>query len=375
MNFDLSDEQLMVCEQARRLFADHASPAHLRRLLNAGEGWSEPLWRQLSSLGFLGTALPEEFGGLGMTPLDFAMIVQEAGRTVAPIPLFTSLCLAAEAIALAGTIEQKAEYLPQLASGAAIATFGHVEREGAVLSADIAARVSRESISGTKFPVPYADIATFAVVTARDADGELQLGIVEMAQIGVDVAAARGIDELERHFRVDLSDARFTPLAQGAAAEAALRTLYDRAAIYAAFAQIGGAEACLDMARDYAVERRAFGRPIGSFQAISHRLVEILSLLEIARSNAWFAAWALANAPAEVGRAAAVARISATDAYERAARENLHIHGGAGYTWEADCHFYYRRTRLEAVRLGHAGEWADRLVGLLGESLDDAIQA
>jgi acyl-CoA dehydrogenase len=366
MNFDLSDEQIMLKEQAARVFATHASPAELRRLIDSGAGWSEPLWRQLIELGFLGAAIPDEYGGLGMSALDLAVLVEEAGRAVAPVPLLASLCLGAEAISLAGTPEQKARYLPQLASGAAIATFAHVEKEGRVLGADVAARVVDGRLSGTKFPVPYADIASLLVAVARGEDGALQLGICELPQDGVAIDFVRGIDELERHFALRFSQAAFAPMARGEAAQAALDELYDRAAVYTAFVQIGGAQACLDLACGYARERHAFGRPIGSYQGVSHRLVEILCLLELARSNAWFAAWTMDNDRAQTRHAAAVARISATDAYELAARENLHVHGGIGYTWEADCHFHYRRTRLEANRLGSSREWADRLVGLLG---------
>jgi acyl-CoA dehydrogenase len=116
------------------------------------------------------------------------------------------------------------------------------------------------------------------------------------------------------------------------------------------------------MARDYALERKVFSRPIGSFQSIKHRLADMLCLVEVARSNAWYAAWALANDPAGAHAAAAVARLSATEAYEFASRENVQVHGGIGYTWEADCHFYYRRSRLLASSLGTVAEWSDRLV-------------
>jgi alkylation response protein AidB-like acyl-CoA dehydrogenase len=116
------------------------------------------------------------------------------------------------------------------------------------------------------------------------------------------------------------------------------------------------------MARDYALERKVFSRPIGSFQAIKHKLADILCLVEVARSNAWFAAWSLTNDPAGAPAAAAAARLSAIEAYEYASRENVQVHGGIGYTWEADCHFYYRRSRLLSSSLGTVAEWSDRLV-------------
>lgn len=365
MNFDLSDEQNMLREQAERIFQEHAAPERLRKLLDERAPYDPDLWNSLSELGFLGAALPEEYGGLGMTPLDLAMLVEEAGRACAPVPLFSSICLAAEAIALAGTEAQKAEWLPKLTSGEAIGTFAHVEGPGPVLGARVTTRFAGETLTGVKFPVPDAAIARIAVVAAVDADGAPVLALLDLAQDGVDREDVPGMDELRHHARLTLDGAKAEAMCAGEAATAALGALYDRAAVYAAFEQVGGAERALFMARDYALERKVFSRPIGSYQGIKHRLADMLCLVEVARSNAWYAAWALVNDPEGARAAAAAARLSATEAYEFASRENVQIHGGIGYTWEADCHFYYRRSRLIAASLGTPAEWSDRLVAAM----------
>ena len=146
------------------------------------------------------------------------------------------------------------------------------------------------------------------------------------------------------------------------------RRLLDRAAVYMAFEQVGGADACLAMARDYALARHAFGRPIGSFEAIKHKLADIYVGNELARSNAYFGAWALSTNARELPLAAAAARISATQAFDFAANENVHVHGGIGFTWEADCHLYQKRARHLALALGPQRAWKDKLVTELEQS-------
>jgi len=135
--------------------------------------------------------------------------------------------------------------------------------------------------------------------------------------------------------------------------------------VLVAFEQIGGAAACLAMATEYAKQRHAFGRPIGSFQAIKHKLADVYIAAELARSNAYYGAWALSRDAAELPLAAAAARVSASDAFWMAARENIQTHGGMGFTWAADCHLFYRRAKLLALALGSAPHWKDRLVGEL----------
>jgi alkylation response protein AidB-like acyl-CoA dehydrogenase len=155
------------------------------------------------------------------------------------------------------------------------------------------------------------------------------------------------------------------PLLANRGGWAVVQKLLDRAAVFFAFEQVGGAEAALHMARDYALERYAFGRPIASFQAIKHKLADMYVSLELARAHAYYAAWAISNDAPELASAAAAARIAATDAYYMASKENIQIHGGMGFTWEMDCHLYYRRAKALALLLGSAGYWRNRLIGEL----------
>jgi alkylation response protein AidB-like acyl-CoA dehydrogenase len=356
MDLDLSDEQKQLKDQVQRLLAEQVTPDLLRRVITEESGFDPGLWRSAADLGLLGAAIPEEYGGVGLGERDLCVIAEEMGRAVAPIPFFSSICLAAEAIKLAGTPAQKQAWLPKLASGEAIGTFAWTEGLGAA-GASVSARLSGGKLNGSKAPVPDAELAHVAVVVCAGP----KLALVDLSGAGVTRSPLKGFDQLRKHARLTFAD---TPAEAMDAADAdeTLRRLYDRAAIFAAFEQVGAAESALMMARDYTLARYTFGRQLASYQALKHRLADILVMVELARSNALYAAAALeADAP-DLPAAAATARVAATRAYEIAARENLQLHGGIGFTWEANCHFHYRRARLLALNLGSAEVWEGRLI-------------
>jgi len=175
------------------------------------------------------------------------------------------------------------------------------------------------------------------------------------------------VDPTRSHARLDFDGAPAEPLGAAGQGWPLVRALLDRAAVLVAFEQVGGAQGALDMAREYAMGRFAFGRPIASFQAIKHKLVDMYVATELARSNAYYAAWALSTGAAELPVAAAAARVSATEAFWLSAKENIQTHGGMGFTWEFDCHLYYRRAKLLALALGSARVWKHKLMDAIAE--------
>lgn len=351
MDFDLSDEQKMLAEQARGLLAERTPFDHLRKLIDGGAEWDEPLWRELGEMGFLGANIPEEFGGLGMSELDLGVIAQELGRANAAVPFFSSIVLAADAIRMAGSAAQKAEWLPKLASGEIVGCFASAEGPGPLLGRK--AEFSGGTLTGSKFPVADAGIADIVVVQCGD-----KLAIVDLNHPTVRRTKLDSFDQLRPHYHIDFdwTDADLLP------GESCIAQLLDRAAVQAAFEAVGGSEACLQMGKDYTMERQMFGRPLAGYQAIKHKLADVAVSIELAKSNAYFAGWAAESSPEDLPGAAAAARLTAIKAFELAARENLQVHGGIGYTFEANCHFYYRRERMLAVIVGNRGYWADRLL-------------
>lgn len=364
MNFEFSPDQLQIKEEARKVLADLSSSAAVHKGLDSGAPFDRNLWSTLGGLGFLGAAIPEAHGGTGAGHLELCVIAEELGRALAPIPFSSSIGLGAELILAAGTPAQKAKYLPGLASGASIACLALCEGPGPIVPQAVKAQAAASTVSGGKWPVLDGDVADLAIVAARS-DERIALFIVELAAPGVARSPLSTIDPTRSQARIDFTGAPAELLA--ADGWPVLASALDRAAVLAAFEQVGGAERALEMARDHALQRYAFGRPIGSFQAIKHKLVDMYVSVELARSNAYFGAWALSQAASELPEAAAAARVSATQAYQLCAKENIQIHGGMGFTWELDCHLHYRRANLLAVSLGGLTQWQDRLIEQMRE--------
>ena len=365
MNFDFSEDLMQLRDQAHKFLREKSSPKAVRCILEGAAPYDESLWRQIGQMGWLGAAIPEEFGGAGLGHEGLCVLAEEVGRALAPVPFSSSVYLATEAIMALGTEEQKRTYLPQLAEGKVIGAFALAEQPGNPSAESINASVSKGRLSGVKLPVADGGIADFTVVVARDDAAAPALFLVNLHEAGVVRSTMRTLDPSRNHAQLVFDQAPAVLLGSYACGWEGIKRLLDRAAILVAFEQVGGAQACLDMAKNYAMERYAFGRPIGSFQAIKHKLADIFVAIELARSNAYYGAWALSSDAAELPLAAATARISATDAYHLAAKENIQIHGGMGCTWEFDCHLYYRRAKLLALTLGSAPYWRGQLLAEL----------
>lgn len=335
MNFEFDDDQHMVREQARAFLKDHCPPTVVRRVLEGDEMYAADLWQQMVDLGWTATVIPEQYGGLGMSYLELVVIAEEVGRACAPVPFSSSVYLATEALLLAGSEAQKLTWLPKLASGEAIGTLAYAEGPGQPTAASLETTASAGKISGRKAVVADARIAQLMIVVAKSDSGDgASLYIVPMDQDGVSCEAVKTIDPSLNHADVTFDDAAAELLGGEGEGWSLLNTVLDRAAVLFAWEQLGGSETCLEMAKDYAMDRYAFGRPIGSYQAIKHKLADMYVKNTLARSNGYYGAWALnTNAP-ELPLAAATARVGSTEAYYYASKENIQTHGGMGYTWE-----------------------------------------
>ncbi|HET6182694.1 MAG TPA: acyl-CoA dehydrogenase family protein [Acetobacteraceae bacterium] len=361
MNFDFSDDSKMLREQARRFLAEKCTSKAVRTVLEGEAPYLRPLWCEMAEMGWLGAAIPEDYEGGGLGHEALCVLAEELGRANAPVPFVASIALGAEAILAAGSAAQKRAHLPGIARGETIATAALGAGPGEPRAARVQATLREGRISGEAWPVPDGMVADLAVVAAREGGG-VTLALVDLNGPGVKREALESLDPTAPQARLRFESAPAETMAGGWDAVGAV---LDRAAVLVAFAQIGGASACLEMATAYAKERHAFGRPIGSFQAIKHRLADVYVATELARSNAYYGAWALQAGAAELGLAAATARVSASEAGFFAAKENIQVHGGIGFTWEMDCHLFYRRAKHLGLVLGSARYWKDRLVSEL----------
>src|SRR5579871_2084526 len=366
MNFDFSDDQKQLRDEARKFLSEKCSPKAVRAVLDGKAPYDRELWKGLAEMGFLGVAIPESYGGAGAGYLELCVIAEEMGRALAPVPFSSTVYLFAEAILIAGSEEQKKRLLPKVASGEIIGTFARAEGPGAVLPKNIRTTLKGGKLNGKKIAVIDGPIADYAVVLARASDepGErgLQLALVDLKGSGVKRKECTTLDASRGHADISFENANAEALGKIGEGWSDTSRVLDRAAILTAFEQVGGADVCLAMAKEYAMTRYAFGRPIASFQAIKHKLADMYIGNELARSNAYYGAWALSTNARELPLAAAAARVSATQAFDYASKENTQAHGGIGFTWEADCHFYYKRSRQLGLALGPQRTWKDKLV-------------
>jgi alkylation response protein AidB-like acyl-CoA dehydrogenase len=342
VNFDFSEDQKLLAQTARDYLDENAPLSACREVLESDQPYSRDLWKGAAELGWLGTAIPEEYGGAGFGHLELAVIAEEVGRALAPIPFSSSVYFASEALLLAGTDAQKQKYLPRLASGASIGTFALSEKPGQNGTGGAQTSFEGGLLSGTKLPVMDGDVADFAVVSARSGTGT-SLVIADLGGDGVERRPLSSFDPSRSQARL-----RF----EGAPAELL-------------GAEGEGSALAFEITKDFAMGRYAFGRPIASFQVIKHNLAERWCDIEIARSNSYYGAWALSGDEPELGIAASVARIAASDAYTKMSEDMIQIHGGVGYTWEYDCHLFYRRAQLLAAALGNPASWKHKLVDRL----------
>jgi alkylation response protein AidB-like acyl-CoA dehydrogenase len=366
MNLDFSDDQKHLQDQVRRFLTERCPPSAVRAILEGPEPFDRALYKGLGELGVLGAAIPEAYGGVGLSHLELCLVAEELGRVLAPVPVASSIYLVAEFLLQAGSEAQKQAWLPRLASGEAVGTFAFVEGQGRVTPDKIHAAVKDGRLSGAKSPVPDGDVADLAIVAARSGSGRgekaISLFLVDLNGAGVKREVLETIDPTRSYAKLIFDAAAAEPLGGEGDGWHIASQVMDRAAILMAFEQIGGADRALEMARDYALDRMAFGRQIGSFQAIKHMLADMYVSATLARSNAYYGAWALASGASELPVAAATARVSATQAFQHCARNNIQVHGGMGFTWAFDCHLFYRRSNALALALGSLSTWEDLLI-------------
>jgi acyl-CoA dehydrogenase len=354
MNFQFSDEAEALRDQARKFLQDKSPRDKARAVMNSGAAHDAGLWAEIVGLGWTALRIPEEHGGLGLSVLELCVLAEEIGRLVSPVPFTSSVLLATEALIIAGTDAQKAKWLPKLADGSAIGAVALAEGTS-VPGTKSKLTVASGSVTGVKQPVQDAASADFFIVS-----GPTGLMLVEKGE-GVSISDVETIDMVRRSSTVTFNDAPCEAMGAG------LETFLASSAVLLAFEGLGGADAAMEMAIGYAQERVAFGRKIAGYQAVKHRLADMYIKNQLARSHAYYGAWALLTDAAELTQAAAGARVAALDAFQFAAEENVQLHGGIGFTWESDCQFYYRRARLLSGALGSKNHWSDVLVRALDQ--------
>jgi len=330
MDFAFNDEQQEIKSTARDFLASRFKPEKVRELAESGEPYDDALWAEVCGLGWPGIAIAEEYGGLGLGVVELVILLEEMGYALAPSPLISN-AFAGVLIEKAGSDEQKRRWLPGIASGE--------DRGAAAFNAD---------------PEPIVGAAKGAVVLVlNEGDGGR---IVEADDATLEQLPL--IDTTRAYFRA--SAERGDPL-PGDIAPAV-----DIGAVASSAELVGVAQRALDIAVAYAKEREQFGRPIGAYQAVSHRLAEMLWDVEEARSLLYYAAWCADANPEALPLAASMVKARASDAACQVTHNAVQTLGGIGFTWEHDIHFFLKRARVSAQLLGTPSRHRDRVAALAG---------
>lgn len=341
MDFGLTDDQREIQRTARELLAERAKPERVREHAEAGRMDAE-LWRELCELGWPGIAVAEEHGGQGLGTIELAILCEELGRALAPVPFLPS-ALAAMLIEHGGSEEQRARWLPGLASGDTVGALG-------------------TALDGTAELLIGGAEATLLILIEDDGSARV------LAADEAEITPTASVDPTRSAARVSASADAGEALAEGCAG-------LGRALVAVSAELIGVCDRALEMTVAYVKDRRQFGVPVGSYQAVSHRCAQMLLDTEKARSAVAFAAWTADSEPARLAEAAAMAKAAASDAAREVTASAIQAHGGIGFTWEADIHWLYKRALVDASLLGGAKRHRARLAGILADRLGASAAA
>jgi alkylation response protein AidB-like acyl-CoA dehydrogenase len=370
VEFRFTDEQGDLRAAVRKFGAENFDEATVRRLMESDPTFDAKVWARLGGeLGVLGLSVPESDGGVGGTLVDQAVAVEELGALLACGPLFGTVYLAIPALVAASSGPARDELLNELVEGRRTAAFAVPDRAGAFDAADVTVTASGEALSGTVERVVDAAAADELLVAAKTADG-VALFAVDATGQGVARTPLVTLDLTRPQANVEFTEAPARLIADAGEAQRVIDHALQVGAALLAVEQVGAAQHLLDLSVEYAKSRLQFGRPIGSFQAVKHRLADLLVDLEHARSTAYHAVWALTDGSDDPALATSIAQAVCSAALSHVATDTIQVHGGIGFTWEHQAHLYFKRAATDAALLGTAEQHRSRVAALV---LDGAV--
>ena len=356
---------------AIRKFLEAKSPeSEVRRLMDTTDGYDLAVWAQMSQqLGLQALTIPVDYGGAGYGFAELLIVLEEMGRALLCAPYLSTAVLATQTLLLAGDAEAAQRYLPDIAAGETLATLAVTERDGKwepdSIRTSAQPRDQRWVLDGEKHFVLDGFIAGLLLVAARTAAG-ISIFAVDGAAAGLTRTPMTTMDQTRKQSTLTFDAVPAQLIGTDGEGWPLVTRVLDVAAAALAAEQVGGAQKCLELCVEYAKTRTQFGRPIGSFQAIKHKCADIFVDVEAARSAAYHACWTAAQEPAELPVAAHIAKSYCSDAYNHAAAESLHIHGGIGFTWEHVAHLYFKRAKSSEVLFGAPWQHRELLADRLG---------
>ena len=369
--FRFTEEQQQLRTAVRKFCAENFDEQTVRRLMESDPTFDSKVWNRLGSeLGVLGLSVPEADGGVGGSLVDQAVAVEEFGAALACGPLFGTVFLAVPALVACPAGPARDELLAELVEGTRAAAFAVPDAAGAFNPAAVTVTAADNTVTGTVERVVDAGAADELLVAALGPDG-LGLYAVDAGSAGVTRTPLVTLDLTRPQATVGFADAPARLVAGPDEAERVITHALQVGSALLAVEQVGAAQHLLDLSVDYAKSRLQFGRQIGSFQAIKHKLADMLVDLEHARSTAYHAVWALTDGSDDPALAVSIAQATSSAAFSRIAADTIQVHGGIGFTWEHQAHLYFKRATTDAALLGSAEQHRNRVAELV---LDTAIR-
>ncbi len=352
MDFDFTQEQIMLRDLAREFFARESTPQIVRRQMEDATGYTEATWQQMAEMGLHGVAIDAEHGGQGLGAIEQALVLDEMGRSAYAGPYFATAVLAASALTAGGDTA----LLPKIADGTLKATVAVLESAISWLPSAVQMRASRDGdgfvLNGTKRFVPWAHVADKIIVVARTDDGTTTFALDGKAP-GLTQTPNLEMDRTSKTSTLTFDNVRLGADAVLGGVNRGwdvIGPMLQHAAIAASAEMLGAMRRCMEMSVEYAKVRQQFGQPIGMFQAIKHSCSEMLLDVENAHAATYYAAWAQDAGAPDAGLAASVAKAYVGDASRKVCGNAIQVHGGIGFTWEYDLHLYFKRAKhLEAL--------------------------
>ena len=366
MNFGFTEEQNLLKDQVQRFMKEACPMTRVREISASENAFDKTLWQQAADLGWLGLTIPESYGGLGLKWIDLVVVLEAAAEGLSPLPI-ASHALATSAIVACASEEQKARWLPAMASGEAVVTLGLYDEANWIDPAAITARAfvagGRVSLQGKKPFVNDALAADHLLLAVQGPDG---LALAAVGRDQVQVAAQPTIDSTKPMASVDLTGAEIDAADLLPLSPEQLAFLTDCGGVATTAEMVGAGAAILTMTCAYAKERIQFGKPIGQYQGVKHRLADMFVDLESYRSLCYFAAWAVDDSPEELAKAASMAKGYASDAFAQIGIDGVGLHGAIGFTADYDAQLYLKRSKWARPMYGDSDYHMDRIATLGG---------
>ena len=366
MDFGFSEDQELLRDSARKFLDAECPTTFVRKMMEDDSAHATVLWKKAAGLGWMGILIPEEHGGIGGSFLDLVVVLEEMGKSLMPGPFFATVLLGSTAVIVGGSDEQKSTLLPKVSAGELLMTLAQAEKSGRYdaggISMEATEKGSNFMLSGEKLFVPDAHVADQMVVAARTSQSSspedgITLFIVDAKSPGVEVTQLKTVDMTRRQCHVafqDVAVAGSQVIGEVGKGWPILKRVLDLAMAGLCTEMVGTGQRALDMAVEYAKERVQFGKPIGSFQAIKHKCVDMMVQVENARSLTYYAAWTVGENVDEANQAVPMAKAYCSDMCKTVTSEAIQVHGGIGFTWEHDMHLFYRRGLASEAAFGSA---------------------